>query len=83
MFGHSPRVDNAVRDRAVGRHADVGEMERRKALVFVMAIVVVVLAAVTLAITTATSNDDPGTEPQSITSQVSSSFATGGSRLRF
>lgn len=61
----------------------MGEMERRKALVFVMAIVVVVLAAVTLAITTATSNDDPGTEPQSITTQVSSWSATGGSLLRF
>ena len=52
MFGHSPRVDNAVRDGTGGRLADVGEMEKRKALVFVMAIVVVVLAAVTLAITT-------------------------------
>jgi flagellar basal body-associated protein FliL len=83
MFDHPPRVDNAVRDRAVGRLADVGEMERRKALVFVMAIVVVVLAAVTLAITTAVSADDPTKDPQGITSQVSSSFAAGGSVVRF
>ena len=61
----------------------MGEMERLKALVFVMAIVVVVLAAVTLAITTALSDDDQATDPQTMRSQVSSSSAAGESLLRF
>jgi len=58
----------------------VGEMEKRKALVFVMAIVLVVLAAMTLTLTTTISGDQAGpNNAESIASaQVSSlSWATG------
>jgi hypothetical protein len=58
-------------------------MERRKALVFVMAIVLVVLAAVTLALTTTDSGGEP--EPDNTESiallQVSSLSWAGGSTL--
>ncbi|HLF43173.1 MAG TPA: hypothetical protein VJA46_06555 [Acidimicrobiia bacterium] len=56
-------------------------MERRKALVFVMAIVLVVLAAVTLALTTTMSGDDPlPSNPESSAGfQVSSLSWSGGS----
>ncbi len=59
----------------------MGEMERRKALVFVMAIVLVALAAMTLALTTTTSGNElePG-DPESIASpEVSSLSWAGGS----
>jgi hypothetical protein len=61
----------------------VGEMERRKALVFVMAIVLVVLAAVTLALTTTASDDSSlSSDPESIAvGQVSSASWAGGSTL--
>ena len=69
-----------------GREAvDVGEMERRKALVFVMAIVLVVLAAVTIALTTTGSGEEP--EPNNQESiafiQVSSLSSARGSTLAF
>ena len=59
----------------------MGEMERRKALVFVMGIVLVVLAAVTLALTTTASDDpSPSSNPESIAlRQVSSASWAGGS----
>ena len=57
----------------------MGEMERRKALVFVMAVVLVVLAAMTLALTTTMSGDEPQDSPESIAShQISSSSWAGG-----
>lgn len=62
----------------------MGEMKRRKALVFVMAIVLVVLAAVTLALTTAMSDSDPGpTNPESIASVQVSSLSWAGGSTRF
>jgi len=56
-------------------------MERRKALVFAMAIVLVVLAAVTLALTTTASDaPSPSSNPESIVRrQVSSASWAGGS----
>jgi len=64
---------------------DVGEMERRKALVFVMAIVLVVLAAVTLALTTTAGGGAPeSSNPESIAlHQASSASWAGGSTLSF
>ena len=63
----------------------MGEMERRKALVFVMAIVLVVLAAVTIALTTTGSGEEPEpNNPESIASlQVSSLSSARGSNLAF
>jgi hypothetical protein len=55
-------------------------MERRKALVFVMAIVLVVLAAVTLALTTASGDHPQPSNPETIAShQVSSASWAEGS----
>ncbi len=61
----------------------MGEMERRKALVFVMAIVLVVLAAVTIALTTTASDDSSqSSNPESIAlRQASSASWAGGSTL--
>ena len=63
----------------------MGEMERRKELVFVMAIVLVVLAAVTLALTTTGGGEEPQpNNPESIASlQVSSLPLARGSTLAF
>ena len=63
----------------------MGEMERRKALVFVMAIVLVVLAAVTLALTTTGSGGVPEpNNPESISAPQASSWSgSGGSNLSF
>jgi hypothetical protein len=60
-------------------------MERRKALVFVMAIVLVVLAAATLALTTTGSGGEPEpNNPESISAlQASSWSGAGGSNLSF
>jgi flagellar basal body-associated protein FliL len=69
-----------------GREAvDVGEMERRKALVFVMAIVLIVLAAMTFALTTTMSGSQPEPmNPESISSlQVSSASWAGGTSASF
>ncbi len=58
----------------------MGEMERRKALVFVMAIVLVVLAAMTFILTTTISGEDadPNHAESIAFAQVSSlSWATG------
>ncbi|HLF61986.1 MAG TPA: hypothetical protein VI980_12500 [Acidimicrobiia bacterium] len=59
-------------------------MERRKALVFVMTIVLVVLAVITLALTTTPSGENSGpSNPESIVSfLVSSSSWFGGSTTR-
>lgn len=63
----------------------MGEMERRKALVLVMGIVLVVLAAVTLALTTTMSDDDSApSNTESIASlQISSLSWARGSTTRF
>jgi len=63
----------------------VGEMERRKALVFVMAIVLVVLAAATLALTTTGSGGEhEPNNPESISAlQASSWSGAGGSNLSY
>ena len=63
----------------------MGEMERRKALVFVMAIVLVVLAAMTLALTTTISGEESEpSNPEGVTSlQISSLSWAGGSSTSF
>ena len=63
----------------------MGEMERRKALVFVMAIVLLVLAAATLVLTTTDSGGErEPNNPESVSAvQTSSWSGAGGTNLSF